>query len=422
MPRWPLPLKPWPSWVASALTFLASCAPGMRLDPALPRREPWVFVLLREDTGTIALEAPDGAALLEGRRGDTLAIWPPGTRVRWAVDSLGRWRSADTALAPTAPRLVVRPPADRPVRVDGRQVRGAVVLEANRTRPRVVNALPLEAYLRGVVPREIGRLSDTLLAAAQAQAVAARTYALVRLGARATQGFDLYATVQDQAYGGVDAELPTTDRAVATTAGEVLVFGGWPIDAYYHSTCGGRTAAVEEVWPWHPPRPYLVSVPDIDPHTGQAFDRASRYFRWTVRWTAAQLDSILRTTLQDSLPVGVATVGPLRDLMLRDTTPSGRVRTLDIVTTTATFRVGGDRVRWILRRPDGQPLYSSAFRLRLERDASGKLQAVLAEGRGWGHGVGLCQVGAIGRAGAGRSYRDILRAYYPGARLVDLYE
>lgn len=424
MPPWRPQTKRSRSWIGSALVGLAACAPAVRLEPGLPRQEPWVFVLLRDDTAAVALEAPGGAAVLDGARGDTIATWAPGTQARWAADSLGAWQRADSTGSPppAVRRLVVIPPAEGRLRVDALRVRGAVVLEAGRGRARAINVLPLETYLRGVVPREIGRLPDSLAAAAAAQAVAARTYAVSRLGLRATQGFDLYATVQDQAYGGADAEFPTTDRAVAATTGEILVFQGRPIEAYYHSTCGGRTAAVDEVWPWHPPRPYLVSVRDVDPRTGAAYDRASRYFRWTVRWTASQLDAILAATLRDSLPPGAPAVGSVRDLAVEDTTPSGRVRRLAIATTTTTFYVGGDRVRWILRRPDGQPLYSSAFRLRTERDSAGALAAVVAEGRGWGHGVGLCQVGAIGRARAGQSYRRILRTYYPRSRLVDLYD
>ena len=85
------------------------------------------------------------------------------------------------------------------------------------------------------------------------------------------------------------------------------------------------------------------------------------------------------------------------------------------------FKVGGDRIRWILRTAEGPILNSSMFDLRAERGPRGQITAVIAEGQGWGHGIGMCQVGALGRARAGHSYRDILLSYYPGTRIARLY-
>ena len=94
---------------------------------------------------------------------------------------------------------------------------------------------------------------------------------------------------------------------------------------------------------------------------------------------------------------------------------------MKITTSTATFTVGGDRIRWILLTPKGVPLNSSKFDVTLERDRAGRVSAVVANGGGWGHGIGMCQVGAMGRARAGQSYRTILQPYFPGTKLLDLY-
>src|SRR5690606_24745040 len=126
----------------------------------------------------------------------------------------------------------------------------------------------MENYLLGVVPFEIGRVGPDLVEASKAQAVAARTYAIRYLGRRDSLGFDVFATVEDQVYGGAEGEHEPVSVAVRETAGQILTYGREPIEAFYHSTCGGVTAAIEEVWD-EPPRPYLRSVIDVNPVTGE---------------------------------------------------------------------------------------------------------------------------------------------------------
>ncbi|MQA90892.1 MAG: SpoIID/LytB domain-containing protein [Gemmatimonas sp.] len=318
--------------------------------------------------------------------------------------------------------LIVRPSAEGFVFVGEKFYRGtALVRSVGPGRLTAINQVDMESYLLGVVPHEIGRVGPELLEAAKAQAVAARTYALRYLGRRDSLGFDVFATVEDQVYGGAEAEHDPVTRSVLETSGEILTYGGEPVDAFYHSTCAGRTAAIHEVWPDEVPRPYLVSVVDVDPETGEAFDVTSNRFRWTERWTADELQAILSQTLADSLPAGQADVGELLDFEVFDRTTSGRIRTLRITTSEGFFDVGGDRIRWIFPTPSGSILNSSKFDVHTERDSQGRVQAVVAEGMGWGHGIGMCQVGAMGRARAGQSYRTILGAYYPGTDVVDLY-
>lgn len=284
----------------------------------------------------------------------------------------------------------------------------------------VVNRLDMETYLLGVVPREIGRFDLDIYEAIKAQAVAARTYAITYLGRRQQQGFDVYATVEDQVYGGAAAENATVNRAVRETAGEILTYNGQPITAYYHSTCAGQTAAIDEVWN-NAPVPYLISVRDVDP-SGQAYDRASSRFRWEERWTHDQLVGILNRTLADSL--GGRRISQIRDMRVLERTPSDRVRRMRIETDAGSFTVGKDRVRWILPPiRNGNPtgiLNSSKFDVTLTR-SGGRVTEIVAAGGGWGHGIGMCQVGAMGRARAGQDYRTILRTYYPGTEIRKAY-
>lgn len=313
--------------------------------------------------------------------------------------------------------LVVRPERGGVLRVGEREYRGEMLVqEGTGGGVTLVNRLDVESYLLGVVPREIGGAGARLPEAAKAQAVAARTFAVKHRGRRDALGFDVFATTADQVYGGASAEDEAVTDAVLATEGEILTYGGRPIDAFYHSTCGGRTAAIEEVWPARPV-PYLVSVEDVD-GSGQAWDRASPRFRWTERWTGAELVSVLNRTVADSLR-GRATV--VRDVRIAERTPSGRVRRMDVETDAGTASLGRDRIRWLLTAPDGSALNSAMFDVTVTRDRAGNVAALVAEGQGWGHGIGMCQTGAIGRARAGQDYRTILRTYYPGTQITDLY-
>ncbi|HYH82364.1 MAG TPA: SpoIID/LytB domain-containing protein, partial [Longimicrobium sp.] len=304
------------------------------------------------------------------------------------------------------------------VEVRGVPYRGAILVQnAGRRGLTLVNRLDMESYLLGVVPREIGTVDPTAYEAMKAQAVAARTYAAKNLGRRSGLGFDVYATTADQVYGGAVAEREIISRAVRETAGEVLTWGGRPIDAYYHSTCAGRTAAIDEVWNVNAV-PYLVSVQDVDPRTGAAWDRSSSRFTWTERWSHEQMVSVLNRTLADSLRGRRIRV--IEDMDVLSRTASGRVRAMRIDTDAGTFTVGRDRVRWILTPTRGGILNSSKFDVRLER-SGGDVASIVAEGGGWGHGIGMCQVGALGRARAGQDYRTILETYYPGTRLERTY-
>jgi len=165
-----------------------------------------------------------------------------------------------------------------PLTFDGTGYRGSLTLDRAAGRLAVVNTVPLERYLRGVVPSEMP--AGWSPAAYKAQAVAARSYALASLHPRAR--FDLYSDTRSQAYGGIRSERPETDLAVGATAGKVLTYDAHVIAAYYDSDSGGRTAAVQDVFAGHAPEPYLVSVSD-------PFDRIDPHHRWRVVLSSAEL-------------------------------------------------------------------------------------------------------------------------------------
>ncbi len=283
-----------------------------------------------------------------------------------------------------------------------------------------VNVVPMEAYLEGVVARELGRPGAAAAAALRAQAVAARTYALKRMGSRAALGFDVYGSVEDQAYAGrPEAGDSLAVRAVAATRGEALLWRGALIDAFYHSTCGGHTTRVEEAFD-RPSAPFLTSVSDARPDGEGYWCQVSRYFRWTAAYERAELVEMVERNLPRLVPVPAQGPGELRDMELLAATPEGRAQTLRVVTTTGRFTIGRDDIRRLFADPEGRILRSTMFLFRPERERDRLVRLTLVGG-GWGHGVGMCQVGAMERARAGQDHRTILAAYYTGAEVTRVY-
>ncbi len=278
----------------------------------------------------------------------------------------------------------------------------------------VVNELSIEDYVAGVAEMPARWPASAL----EAQAIAARTYAWWVMRAGAYESYDICATVACQVYRGAEPVLDDGERwraAVDATAGQVLVdAAGAPILARYFSTSGGRTYANEDVFPSTGALPYLRAVDD-------PYDEVSPYHRWTVTFTRQEFDELLARgdTLHAAVPVaGVQRVGAVDD------------HAADVVVASAT----GDEVvvsalalrdflnamapdsfpdRYPSLRADGLrrlPSTVPSSRFDLELDGTG----VTLNGRGWGHGVGMGQYGARGRAEDGHDAGRILAAYYSG--------
>ena len=353
------------------------------------------------------LVAPDGATLYRGGESDRLIVRNDG-------GLRARTPEGRTIAVPELSSLRAARGSVGYVMIDNAQYRGDVLLRSSAGGGvTAINTLDMETYLLGVVPREI---PVTQYEAVKAQAVAARTYAVGQMGRRESLGFDFYASVQDQVYGGIGAENDIATRAIAETAGEILTYGGEPIDAFYHSTCGGRTAAIEEVWN-SAPVPYLRSVSDEKPGGGAWCDTSNRY-RWTVAWTGEQLRGVLARTLAGR---GARSLADVHDIEIAERGPSQRAEWTVVTVDDRDYRVRGDSIRWVLRTPADAGLNSALLFDVRERHSGDEITALEVDGGGWGHGIGMCQVGAMGRAAAGQSYREILAAYYQGATLTRLY-
>ena len=350
--------------------------------------------------------------------------------------------SGPVVVRPVSGRVVIgTPSAVRQYRGVAEVVRSAGALAG-------VNELPMEEYLYGVVPRELGPIAFPELEALKAQAVAARTYALSNLGKRSSDGYDLLPTTSDQVYGGFQDEHPLSTQAVDGTAGIVATYvdangATRLITALYSSTTGGHTADNEEAYQ-APPASYLRGVPDHErgralahvpslevfrAHANPASLRAaregdfesdwSRYHRWTFEWTADEISQVV--SAYAGRPVGrvLAIETPERG-------PSGRVLRIEYVTEAGVFVDTKDRIRSSLKyiNASGTPtsLLSTLFFIEPVVDRqTGEVTGFKAYGGGWGHGVGMSQTGAVGMAEKGHTYEQILKHYYRGIDLVQWY-
>lgn len=304
----------------------------------------------------------------------------------------------------------------------------------------VINVLPLEEYLYGVVPREIGASSP--IEAIKAQAVVARNYALKNLKKYSKWGFDMTDTVSDQAYGGYDWERPNSNKAIDETKGKVLMYNGKLASTFYFSTSGGKTEDVRNVW-GSEGYPYLISVEDkYEPLNAPKA-------KWEVTLTAGQIKEKLKSQGYD--------LGEITTLQPLEFSEAGRVIKLLVKGTNGEKIFEKDKCRSFLGYGT---LLSQWYRISTDSDVamidqsgivkktnigvvkiktvSGIISAcdignkLLVKGaneikeysvipttykftgKGWGHGVGMSQMGAIGMANAGFTYDQILKWYFPG--------
>lgn len=402
--------------IAVACASVAPRAEGA--DPVFASDNPAVRIALATTAKLVSLSGTGkwrvynksrGNYLMAADAGEVLTVQLSGGRLR-AVRKDGK-----TTDGSGEPFLVRALTPEGFLSFNGKRYRGELLITPTDSGMLVVNRLPMEQYLRGVVPLEIGKRPREELAAIQAQAVAARSYSYSHIGSGArAQAFDMYATVMDQVFGGVDAESPITDEAVQTTAGMVLKYGGRVLaNTPYHSTCGGSTAPISEVWYKEPDLPYLKAVSDRIPGTDSYYCDKSGRFRWTQTFNSDQLRTNLEKYLATYTSAPKGDLGSVR--MVRETgrTPANRVRALEITTDRGTYTLRGNDIRFVMRDPAGAILNSTYFTTDLSIGGGGVQQLTL-KGGGYGHGIGMCQFGAMGRARAGQSYRTILTTYYPG--------
>lgn len=355
---------------------------------AQPPASPSVRVLIAENQKTVNLTSKGAyvmrllPSLQVVKRGDLLkgasvVMTPQGLKV-----GQEEWRARG---------IRIEQAAERDLFLNKSRFRGSVDIWKNSGGLLyAINALNLEEYLYGVLPHEVAPWWP--MEALKAQAIAARTYALYQVQVSKKFEFDLKSSTSSQVYGGSTTERYRTKRAVDLTAGKVLTYQGKLFPAYFHATCAGLTAGAAELW--------KIDIPPLQGKVRCSFCRISPHISWETRVPLADIEEKMKQNGRYA--------GQIIDLKIISQTPSGRAGSLRITGTNGEmviaakdFRiwVGGDRIR------------STRFTMRVIDDSAE------FQGKGWGHGVGLCQWGALGQALLGHSAEKILQFYYPGSEI-----
>ncbi|MDJ0589223.1 MAG: SpoIID/LytB domain-containing protein [Pleurocapsa sp. MO_226.B13] len=283
-----------------------------------------------------------------------------------------------------ASELIIEPQDNGYVWIGDRWYRGRTRLVRQGKKLVAINHVDLEQYLYSVVGAEA--ISTWPIEALKAQAVAARSYALYKRNTSANNIYDLDTTISTQVYKGLDSEYTTTHEAVNETLGQIMTYNDQVILAAFHSSSGGHTENVEDVW--SSPLPYLRAVID--------YDHQAPVFEWQQIFPVSRIRSL------------VAGVGNIKGLQPVQMTPRGRVIAMKITGDRGTATVSGKQIRKAL------DLRSTLFRMTTDGNN------IQVRGRGFGHGLGLSQWGAYYLAQQGVDYHRILAHYYQNASLTRL--
>lgn len=287
--------------------------------------------------------------------------------------------------------------------INEHRVKGAIEIRPEKEEGLIIIAeMPLEEYLPGVLASEMGGLADKASEAAKAQAIISRSYAFSKIGTHFERFYDIEAGTAHQCFDLDNMISSAIKRAVNDTKGKVLTYQGRVISPNFHSTCGGRTAFPSEAWDTDDRNfTYLQSVND-------RWCNISPRYAWSDTITA---DSILANLYPGKNPalkdVGILKKGRSgRNILLLISTNQG-----DTVLTKSAIRNG----------MKNKMLLSTWFDITTQKDEAGNISKVVLSGKGYGHGVGLCQWGAIGMARAGKGYKSILHHYYKGVKIEGIY-
>jgi stage II sporulation protein D len=279
----------------------------------------------------------------------------------------------------------------------------------------LINTINLEEYLKAVVPAEIYTGEKSLFESAKAQAICSRTYSLQRMEERRDKLYDVHMDVRDQVYGSANTKNDIASSAVNETRGIVLSHNGSLATIYFHSSCGGSLEPAENVWSTVN-EPYLGGQQDV---LGDSFAcRFAPNHRWSQTRTLKQMDSVFTSLYQ--LSALHKTVNDTTRLSLNikvnNRFKSGRVSELMVSYADTVLHLKNYEIRRFLGWPPGTLLPSTLFRITKNGDSSFAI-----EGGGAGHGVGLCQWGAMRMSEEGFRYYHILGKYFKGCYLKKLY-
>lgn len=287
----------------------------------------------------------------------------------------------------------VIPKNDAAIYVEKVRLRGIVdIIRTKRRKLLVVNHLDIEKYLYGVLYHEMPHYwpMETL----KAQAIAARTFAMQRVETMRERDYDVTSDIYSQVYGGRSSERRTTRKAVDATRGKVLTYNGKILPAYYHAICGGHTESAE-----------VVFGIDLAPLRGRRapYCKGARGMRWKASFSYKQMEEKLNK-------YGIKVKG-LSFIAEGKRDRSGRLIDVVIRDAEGVKRIKGFKFRLAL---SPNTIKSTNFTMKITT------KGIIFRGKGWGHGVGMCQWGAFGMGKRRFNYKRILDFYYPGAKIESI--
>ena len=376
--------------------FFAGCVialQGALSDRASAQPSPdWIRVAVARDDPQVTLQIFGGFTMFALHTGDPIRQQPRLLSV--AVKGVPQGLVVGEDIVPF-PGVRIEPTKDAAISLNGKRLRGTLeIVRQKDLTLLVVNHIALEDYLRGVLSKEAPDYWPE--EALKAIAIAARTYALYQRFTKETGDYDVTGDVMSQDYGGRASEKVATTRAVRQTAGRIVLYHGKLFPTFYHSTCGGITEHARVMGPY-----------DLEPIRGGvqcALCSASPFWSWQRRLTHADVAWALRKSRYGS-------IGPVRSVQVTKRTASGRVDEIAIIGTQRVVRLSGYDFRALF---GFDSIRSPLFSIVPEDDA------LIVQGHGWGHGVGLCQWGAAELARRGFSAQEILAYYYPHAEVVSI--
>jgi len=357
------------SWL-SALLWLLIILPAQAID---------LKVAIEKDVDTIKIGSSTNA-IVKDASGKQLGKLDPMSALAARLDG----DTITLADRVGAGELIIEPENNGYVWIGDRWYRGTTQLILQDDGITAINHVDLEQYLYSVVGAEA--VSSWPIEALKAQAVAARSYALYKQSRESNGIYDVDTTIGTQVYKGLDSEYTTTHEAVNSTLGQIMTYDEKVILAAFHSSSGGYTENVEDIWT--SPLPYLRAVVD--------YDHESPVFEWQQVIPVSKIQSL------------VAGIGKIKGLQPVKMTPHGRVITMDVTGDRGSATVSGKDLRRVL------DLRSTLFRISTDGEN------LNVKGRGFGHGLGLSQWGAYYLAQKGINYHQILTHYYQSANLTKL--
>ena len=368
-----------------------------------------IRVLLDEKTDSYSYTADEPVLLKEELK--TIANLSSGERIQFKADG-NKVKSKVGTREYISKFFQIIPEDKRTISLNDKNYKGSLRIASHNNKIQIINTLALEEYLKGVVPAEmpVGKGNDNY-EALRAFSICARTYAVRKLNS--ANNYDIYNDTRDQVYGGEGSERTLSNKAIKETRGLILTYNNTPAVTFYHSTCGGFTEDGTNVFSVKN-APYLQSIKDGE----EPLCSISPKFSWTEFYTSMEFIQRLRAA---GLVSGFA--WKIDSLNINTRFKSGRVNELQVTLKDDSnhvkiIKMNGNNIRSIIRTGDNNAiLNSNLFDIRKDEHAN-----VTIIGRGYGHGVGLCQFGAITLSKMGKDYNYILSHYYPGTKITKQYD